>query len=204
MITAASPTNWYKSSRSSNSAAAQVLSRRWVERDAATVSGVKRTTLPRRAPTTDTIPYAGLPDKSHEYVSRMTAIEDVEGQGWVALCLSHPCCDQRSIEVHVGPGSAMKRRSTSWPRSSIDLLEAANATGGDDRRSARHNARRRYILRPFGGIYLFPFSLDARSAYFSCEVSANAVSRVEGVSSYGTGSANWLTVRSHFRPSIRL
>lgn len=57
---------------------------------------------------------------------------------------------------------------------------------------------------PSGKRYLLAFSLDTSSAYFSGEVSANAASRVDGVSSYGTGSANWLTVRSHILPSIRL
>jgi hypothetical protein len=40
--------------------AAGILSRCWqVEGDAATISGIKRTTLPQRVPATDTISYAG-------------------------------------------------------------------------------------------------------------------------------------------------
>ena len=62
----------------------------------------------------------------------------------------------------------------------------------------------RMLRHTNGPRYLLAFSLETSSAYFSGEVSANAASRVEGESSYGTGSANWLTVRSHALPSIRL
>jgi len=112
----------------------------------------------------------------------------------------------RPEPVVVGLSAAMKRRSTSWSRSSTTALpEAENAADHDHRKSARRNARQHHIPSAFSATYLyFSFSLDVRSAYFSCEVSANAASRVDGVSSYGTGSANWLTVKSHFFPSTRL
>jgi hypothetical protein len=37
---------------------------------------------------------------------RMTVFGKYEGQFRVGLCLSHICCDKRSIEVCVGPGTA--------------------------------------------------------------------------------------------------